>query len=48
VPSILGAILGAKLGVLLLHGAKPAFIRRVVLTVLVLAGVRAFLKGFGV
>jgi uncharacterized membrane protein YfcA len=48
VPSILGAILGAKLGVHLLHGAKPAFVRRVVLTVLVLAGVRAFLKGFGV
>jgi uncharacterized protein len=47
VPSILGAILGAKLGVHLLHGAKPAFVRRVVLTVLVLAGVRAFLKGFG-
>jgi len=48
VPSILGAILGAKLGVHLLHGAKPAFVRRVVLTVLVLAGVRAFLKGFGI
>jgi uncharacterized membrane protein YfcA len=48
VPSILGAILGAKLGVNLLHGAKPAFVRRVVLTILVLAGVRAFLKGFGI
>ena len=48
VPSIMGAILGAKLGVNLLHGAKPAFVRRVVLTILVLAGVRAFLKGFGI
>ena len=48
VPSILGAILGAKLGVKLLHGAKPAVVRRAVLTILVLAGVRAFLKGFGV
>jgi uncharacterized membrane protein YfcA len=48
VPSIIGAILGAKLGVRLLHGAKPALIRRVVLVVLLLAGVRSLLKGFGI
>src|SRR5581483_6300552 len=44
VPSVLGAIIGAKLGVRLLKGAKPAFVRRVVLTLLFLAGMRALLK----
>ena len=48
VPSIIGAILGAKLGVRLLRGAKPALIRRVVLVVLLLAGMRSLLKGFGI
>jgi hypothetical protein len=48
VPSIIGVMLGAKLGVRLLHAAQPALIRRVVLTLLVLAGARALLKGFGI
>lgn len=48
VPSIIGVMLGAKLGVRLLHAAHPAFVRRVVLIMLVLAGARALLKGFGV
>jgi uncharacterized membrane protein YfcA len=48
VPSIVGVMLGAKLGVRLLRTAHPAFVRRVVLVMLVLAGARALLKGFGV
>ena len=48
VPSIIGVMLGAKLGVHLLHAAKPALVRRVVLTLLILAGARALLKGFGI
>jgi uncharacterized membrane protein YfcA len=48
VPSIIGVMLGAKLGVRLLHAAKPSLIRRVVLIMLVLAGARALLKGFGI
>ncbi|MFN2645389.1 MAG: sulfite exporter TauE/SafE family protein [Burkholderiales bacterium] len=48
VPSIIGAILGAKVGVRVLRAAKPALIRRVVLVLLFLAGGRALLRGFGV
>jgi hypothetical protein len=48
VPSVLGAIIGAKLGVHLLRGAKPAFVRRMVLTLLFIAGLRALLKGLGI
>ena len=48
VPSIVGAILGAKLGVRLLRTAKPKLIRQVVLILLVLAGARSLLKAFGV
>ena len=48
VPSVLGAIIGAKLGVHLLKGAKPAFVRRMVLTLLFIAGARALLKGLGI
>ena len=48
VPSIVGAMLGARLGVRLLHTAAPSVVRRVVLTLLVFAGARALLKGFGI
>jgi uncharacterized membrane protein YfcA len=48
VPSIIGVMLGAKLGVRLLHAAHPAHVRQVVLILLVLAGARALLKGFGI
>jgi hypothetical protein len=48
VPSILGAILGAKIGARLLGMAPALVVRRVVLTVLVIAGARALLRGFGI
>jgi uncharacterized membrane protein YfcA len=48
VPSIVGVMLGAKVGVRLLHSASPRLVRRMVLGLLVLAGARALLKGFGV
>jgi uncharacterized membrane protein YfcA len=48
VPSIIGVMLGAKVGARLLHAASPAFVRRMVLALLVLAGGRALLKGFGI
>ena len=48
VPSILGAILGAKIGARLLGRAPALLIRRIVLTLLVVAGGRALLKGFGI
>jgi uncharacterized protein len=48
VPSILGAMLGAKIGVRLLRTAPAWLMRRTVLAVLVVAGGRALLKGFGI
>jgi uncharacterized membrane protein YfcA len=47
-PSILGVMLGAQVGVRLLRVARPLVVRRVVLTVLLLAGLRALLKGLGI
>jgi uncharacterized membrane protein YfcA len=48
VPSILGAMLGAKIGARLLRSAPGPIVRRIVLAVLVLAGGRALLKGLGI
>ena len=48
VPSILGMMLGSTIGVGLLSRTNVAIIRRVVIVLLLLAGVRALLKGFGV
>jgi len=48
VPSILGMMLGSTIGVGLLSRANVAVIRKVVIVLLLLAGVRALLKGFGV
>jgi uncharacterized membrane protein YfcA len=48
VPSILGAILGAKIGARLLGRAPALVLRRIVLTLLVIAGARALLRGLGV
>ena len=48
VPSILGAILGAKIGARLLGRAPALVVRRIVLTLLVVAGGRALLKGLGI
>ena len=48
VPSIVGAMLGAKIGARLLRIARASTVRRIVLAVLVIAGARALLKGFGI
>lgn len=48
VPSILGMMLGACIGVRLLVYAKPKVVRQVVLAMLLAAGVRSLLKGLGV
>lgn len=47
VPSILGMMLGAKVGCRLLVKVKPAAVRKMVLVMLVVAGLRALLKGLG-
>jgi uncharacterized membrane protein YfcA len=48
VPSVTGMMLGSWIGVRILARAEPGLVRKVVLTVLLFAGVRAFLKGAGV
>ena len=48
VPSMLGMMLGSTIGVGLLSRTNVAVIRKVVIVLLLLAGVRALLKGFGV
>ena len=47
-PSIIGVMLGAKIGVRLLRIAPAATVRRVVIVLLAAAGVRALLKGLGI
>jgi uncharacterized protein len=46
-PSIIGVMLGAKIGVRLLRVAPSSAVRRVVLVVLGVAGLRALAKGLG-
>jgi uncharacterized membrane protein YfcA len=48
VPSIIGMMLGAMIGVRLLRVVKASAIRRLVIGVLLIAGVRALLKGLGI
>lgn len=48
VPSLLGVMLGARLGARLLPRTPAYMVKRIVLAVLVLAGARALLKGFGI
>jgi uncharacterized membrane protein YfcA len=48
VPSVLGMMLGARIGARLLHVLKGAVVRRLVIAVLLFAGARALLKGLGV
>jgi len=48
VPSVLGMMLGARIGARLLDVLRGAVIRRLVITVLLFAGMRALLKGAGV
>lgn len=47
-PSLIGIMLGSMTGVRLLTKAKPASIRKVVLIMLFLAGLRAMFKGLGI
>jgi len=48
VPSLIGVMLGAKLGARLLRVSPTSVVRGIVLVVLVIAGGRALLKGFGI
>jgi uncharacterized protein len=48
VPSLIGVMLGAKVGARLLRVAPASVVRRIVLAVLLIAGGRALLKGFGI
>lgn len=47
-PSIIGVMLGAKIGARLLRVAPAAVVRRAVIGLLLLAGTRALLKGLGI
>jgi uncharacterized membrane protein YfcA len=48
VPSIVGLMFGSFIGVRILAVAKPKAIRYIVITVLLFAGLKAFLKGLGI
>jgi uncharacterized membrane protein YfcA len=48
VPSVLGIVLGARLGTWLLQRVHSRVIRRVVIGVLLVAGLRALLRGVGI
>jgi uncharacterized membrane protein YfcA len=48
VPSVVGMMLGARIGARLLDVLKGSVIRRMVITLLLFAGLRALLKGTGV
>jgi hypothetical protein len=47
-PSILGVMLGSRIGAHLLHGMSSVTVRRIVITVLAIAGARALLRGLGI
>lgn len=46
-PSVIGVMLGARIGARLLHRLPAAMLRRIVIVILLLAGSRALLAGFG-
>lgn len=48
VPSVLGMMIGSRIGVAILAKAPPRAVRAVVVTVLLFAGLRALLKGLGI
>ncbi|QKO23804.1 sulfite exporter TauE/SafE family protein [Rhodoferax sp. BAB1] len=48
VPSVVGMMLGARIGARLLHVLKGSVIRKMVISLLLFAGIRAFLKGAGI
>jgi uncharacterized protein len=47
VPSILGIMLGARVGARLLHTMPAGAVRRVVIVAMLIAGIRALLRGLG-
>ena len=47
-PSLIGIMLGSFVGVRILKVAKPSFIRWMVITILVFAGIKALTKGLGI
>jgi uncharacterized membrane protein YfcA len=48
VPSVVGMMLGARIGARLLHVLPGPVVRRMVIGVLLFAGARALLKGLGI
>jgi uncharacterized membrane protein YfcA len=48
VPSVVGMMLGARIGARLLNALKGSVVRRMVIAVLLFAGLRALLKGTGI
>jgi len=48
VPSVIGMMLGARIGARLLHVLKGSVIRKMVIALLLFAGIRALLKGTGI
>ena len=48
VPSVVGMMVGARIGARLLHVLKGSVIRKMVIALLLFAGLRALLKGLGV
>lgn len=48
VPSVIGIMLGARVGVRLLTRVPASAIRKIIITLLLLAGTRALLKGLGI
>ncbi len=48
VPSVIGMMLGAMIGARLLHVLKASVVRKMVITLLLFAGLRALLKGLGI
>lgn len=48
VPAVLGSMLGARLGAVVLMRLRPGVIRLIIIAVLALAGLRALLKGLGI
>jgi uncharacterized membrane protein YfcA len=48
VPSILGVMLGSRIGARLLHTVPAPVVRRLVIVVMLIAGLRALLRGLGV
>ena len=48
VPSLLGVMLGARIGARLLHVTRAATVRKIVIGLLLVAGGRAFAKGLGI